>query len=176
MPNRRPVRDSAARDPSARKLPVRDLAIGLPAAAIAGLLVGVLGTFKYQVGVSLATGAGFPTGLVLGLAMVAVFLLAVRLGFPSRWFAVAAAVGVVAAIGVLTRTGPGGSVVVLQNATGMVWSIAPALVALAVVGPPRFHRSLPRPAAVNGILADDPTARPAERDPSGHDQSGEGLL
>ncbi|MGT2424950.1 hypothetical protein [Amnibacterium kyonggiense] len=38
----------------------RELAIGLPLSVLAGLVVGAIGTFKHQVGVSAATGEGCP--------------------------------------------------------------------------------------------------------------------
>ena len=121
----------------------RDLAIGLPACAIGGLLVGVLGTFKHRVGISAATGTGLPIGLVLGLAMIALFLVALRLTFPSRWFVAAAALGVVVACEVLALPGRGGGRVVLLDVpgvvdvVGIVWLVAPAVVAVLVVAWPR---------------------------------------
>lgn len=117
-----------------------ELAVGLPAAAVAGLLVGVIGTFKHQVGVSAATGTGPPIGLALCLGMVALFLAALRVAFPTRWFAAAAALGVIAAVGVLWLPGPGGSRVILANGAGVAWlALAPA-VAVLVIGWPRRRR------------------------------------
>jgi hypothetical protein len=133
-----------------------ELVLGVVAAGLVGLLVGVLGTFKHQVGVSAATGAGFPTGLVLSLAMIAALLLALRLSFPTRAYSLAAAAGVVIAVFVLSMKGPGGSVVVLANLPGVVWTIAPAIVAAVVVGAPRLHRGRGQRSAADGILAAEP--------------------
>jgi hypothetical protein len=133
-----------------------ELPLGVLAAAFVGLLVGVLGTFKHQVGVSAATGAGFPTGLLLSLAMIAALLLALRLSFPSRAYSLAAAGGVVVAVFVLSMKGPGGSVVVIQNLPGVIWTVAPAIVAAVVVGAPRIHRGAGRPPGADGILGLDP--------------------
>lgn len=129
----------------------RELAVGVPASLVAGVLVGVLGTFKHQVGVSAATGTGWPIGLVLSTAMVALLLAALRLSFRPRWYALAAAVGVVGAAGVLLLPGPGGSQVVLLNYAGVAWAVTPAIVAAVVVGWPRRVR---RAQAPDGILGD----------------------
>lgn len=116
----------------------RDLAVGVPASLVAGLLVGALGTFKHQFGVSAATGAGYPIGLVLSIAMVAAFVGALRIAFPSRWYAAAAGLGVVAAEALLSTGGPGGgSTVILGNAVGTVWIIAPAVLGVVIVAWPR---------------------------------------
>lgn len=126
----------------------RELAVGLPACLVGGLLVGALGAFKHQVGISAATGTGLPVGLVLSVAMVALLLVALRLSFPSRWFVLAAAVGVVVGGGLFALPGPGGSTVVLLNVPGVLWLVAPALIGVLAVGWPRRRRS----AAGDGIL------------------------
>lgn len=139
---------------------VRDLALGLPAALLAGMAVGLLGTFKHQVGISAATGAGFPLGLILSLAMVAVVLAALRVAFATRIWGIAAAGGIVLAVTVLSNTGPGGSAVVLANWAGVVWTVAPALLAAVVLGAPRLGRRrtsrAPDGAAPDGILDTPP--------------------
>lgn len=138
-----------------------DRAAPVVGAALAGLLVGVIGTFKHRVGVSVATGAGLPVGLVLCLAMVLVFLIALRLASPARWIAAAGAVGVVAAVAVLALPGPGGSRVVLQDVAGITWLVGPVVLAAVVVAWPRRAGRRPRrPASdgAGGILGD----RPAE--------------
>ena len=134
-----------------------ELAVGLPAAAVAGLLVGAIGTFKHQVGVSAATGTGPPIGLVLSLAMVVLFLTALRLTFPARWFAAAAAVGVVVAVGVLRLPGPGGSQVILANTAGLAWLALAPVAAVAVVAWPGRRRP-----AADAILATPSPSEDAE--------------
>src|SRR5947209_5827381 len=110
-------------DEPVRLPPVRDLALGLPAALITGVLVGVLGAFKHQVGISAATGAGFPLGLILSLGMVVAVLAAFRVAFDTRLYAVAAAAGVILAVAILSGTGPGGSKVTIANYAGFLWSV-----------------------------------------------------
>lgn len=134
----------------------RELAIGLPLSAIAGLVIGTIGTFKHQVGISAVTGTGLPIGLVLSLAMVVVLLVALRLGFPTRWYAGAAGVGIVAAVALLTLPGSsGGSTVILLNVAGIVWTIAPAVLAAAVIGWPRLSRRTRALPEADGILEND---------------------
>jgi hypothetical protein len=128
-----------------------DVLVGLAVAAIAGLLVGTLGTFKHQAGVSALTGAGLPYGLVLSLATVAAVLLAIRLAFGTRLHAAAAALGVVAALVVFGRPGPGGSDVVVLDAVGRAWWIGTIVLALLVVALPRRRRRTDSPDA-DGIL------------------------
>lgn len=131
--------------------PARDLVLGLPVSFLVGAAVGVLGAFKHQVGISAATGAGFPLGLLMSLAMVAVVLAAFRAAFDSRIYAIAAAGGVILAVAVLSGNGPGGSAVVVANWAGVVWTIAPAVLAAVVVGAPRLgRRRAPQPP--DGIL------------------------
>jgi hypothetical protein len=125
-------------------------------------VVGTIGTFKHQFGISAATGAGLPIGLVLSLAMVVVFLVALRLSFPTRWYAAAAAAGIVAAVALLTLPGAsGGSTVVLLNLAGIVWTVGPAVLAAAVVGWPRIARR-PRTAPASDGILDVDGARRAE--------------
>ena len=126
---------------------------GMPVAALAGALVGTLGGFKHQSGVSATTGAGFPWGLLLSLAMVAAVLAAIRVSFVSRLYAIAAGIGVVAAVGLFALRGPGGSLVVIGNAEGIVWLIASVLIALLVAVLPSRHRAGSPPA--DGILVTD---------------------
>jgi hypothetical protein len=126
---------------------------GMAIAALAGALVGTLGAFKHQSGVSAATGAGLPIGLVLSLAMIATVLAAIRVSFASRLHAIAAAIGVVAAVGLFALRGPGGSLIVIGNAVGIVWLIGSVLIALAVAVLPGPRRAGSR--RTDGILEAD---------------------
>jgi hypothetical protein len=118
-----------------------EIAVGVPLSLVAGLVVGTIGTFKHQYGISAATGAGLPIGLVLSLAMVLVFLVALRAAFPTRWYALAAAVGIVAADLLLLLPGAsGGSTVILANTPGVVWIVGPAVLGAGAVAWPRRRR------------------------------------
>jgi len=124
---------------------------GVAVAVIAGLLVGTLGTFKHQAGIDATTGTGVPYGLALALAVVAAVLLALRVAFGTRRYAAAAGVGVVAAVVIFGRPGPGGSEVVPPGPVGLAWWIAPVVLALLVVAVPGRRRGTHSPDA-DGIL------------------------
>jgi hypothetical protein len=115
-----------------------ELLLGLPLAAFAGLLVGALGTFKHQFGVSPTTGTGLPVGLVLSLLMVAAVLVALRVAFGTRWFAAAAAAGVLIAVLVLAQK-------LLPPRAALDVPVASAIVAFGLV-------ILIAPASVPGLV------------------------
>lgn len=121
--------------------------VGLIAAVLAGLLVGTLGSFKYRFGLAAVTPQ--PIGLVVVLVMVALVLAAVR-AVAGRRYGVAAAIGVLAAVVLFAMRGPGGSVVVPDDRYATVWAVAPAVVALVVLGVPVPRRRRARRA--DGIL------------------------
>jgi N-acetyl-1-D-myo-inositol-2-amino-2-deoxy-alpha-D-glucopyranoside deacetylase len=130
-----------------------EVLVGVPIAAVVGFLVGTLGTFKHQAGVSAVTGGGFPIGLLLSLAMIAAVLAALRVAFDGRLYAVAAGIGVVAAVALFDLPGPGGSRVVIGNAEGIVWMVGPALIAVAAAVLP--GRSRAGSLRADGILETD---------------------
>ena len=125
-----------------------ELAVGLPLSLLAGLLLGALGTFKHQFGISAASGGGLPIGLVAALALVAVFLIALRTLLGTRLYATAAGVGVIVAVTVLTQVGPGGSQLVVGNWVGVVWEVGPAICTAGVLLLPS-----PRPRAQSSTPA-----------------------
>lgn len=117
-----------------------------------GLLVGTLGSFKYRYG--LAATVQLPIGLVVVLLMIALVLAAVR-AVAGRRYGIAAAVGVLGAIALFAMKGPGGSVVVPEDRYGTVWAVAPAVIAVVVLGVPvpRRRRARRRPVRrADGIL------------------------
>jgi hypothetical protein len=85
-----------------------------------------------------------------------VFLVALRLAFPVRWYAVAAAVGVVAADALLLLPGAsGGSTVILLRVPGLVWTFAAPAIAAVVVAWPRVTRRERVAPDPDGILEND---------------------
>jgi len=108
------------------------LAVTLVAFAV-GAMVGVVTTFTH--------GQLPPWGLIAGLAIVAALLIGIRLAFPSRLPVIAAGVGVVGAVVVLSLQSTGGSVVVADDLVGWLWVLGPAAIAaLAIVWPRRRVR------------------------------------
>lgn len=107
------------------------------AALSMGLLVGSVTTFVHQNVIDVA-GVEIPWGLFLGLIAILGFLIGLRLLVAQRYVVVVAAVGVIGMVFLLTQQSPGGSVIVPNNLWGVVWAIAPTIVALIVVAWPRL--------------------------------------
>jgi hypothetical protein len=79
-----------------------------------------------------------PWGLVAALVGVAALLVGIRLVGGGRSAAAAAGAGVVVVVALLTLPGFGGSVLVVGDLSGTIWSIAPALIAVLVVAWPQL--------------------------------------
>jgi N-acetyl-1-D-myo-inositol-2-amino-2-deoxy-alpha-D-glucopyranoside deacetylase len=122
--------------PSARE-PRSQRALGFAFAVLAGVVVGLLGTAAHRFSPELL-GVPVPLGLVLALAAVATLLLGLRAVLPSRSHAVAAAVGLLAAVVVLSLPGPGGSVLFPDSPLSIIWTFAPAVIAVLVLAWPRL--------------------------------------
>jgi len=119
--------------------------------AICGAAIGVLFTVAHRATTPIL-GIDVPYGIVLGLASAIAFLAAMRLLWDTRWPTVGGAVGLVAAILVLSFTGPGGSVIVTDDAYGWTWlALTPVAAALAIAWPRMpLRRHAARPAASAG--------------------------
>ncbi|WP_157008570.1 DUF6113 family protein [Agromyces laixinhei] len=114
-------------------------------AFLIGLVYGALGTVGHRTSWTIGEIA-VPWGLVAALVGVAGLLLGIRLVAGGRGAAAAAGAGIVVAVAVLTLPGPGGSVLIVGDLTGTVWSIAPALIAVLVVAWPKLPKPRPRDA------------------------------
>ncbi|MGW9630499.1 DUF6113 family protein [Agromyces sp. NPDC055520] len=117
-------------------------------AFLIGIAYGALGTIGHRAALRIGD-AQIPWGLVAALVGVAALLLGIRLVAGGRGAAAAAGAGIVVAVAVLTLPGPGGSVLIVGDLTGTVWSIAPALIAVLVVAWPK----LPAPRRRDGATA-----------------------
>jgi N-acetyl-1-D-myo-inositol-2-amino-2-deoxy-alpha-D-glucopyranoside deacetylase len=100
-----------------------------------GLVVGALLTVAHLATVTIADLA-VPLGLIAGVLIVAALLAGLRLALESRMLVGATAVGLIAAIGVLSVRSTGGSTLVPQTSSGYVWAIAPTLIAVVVLAWP----------------------------------------
>ncbi|MEI3847225.1 MULTISPECIES: DUF6113 family protein [unclassified Microbacterium] len=117
----------------------------------------VIGAF-YGVAGTVAQGfrlGWFPLGLVLALVGVTALLVAVRLLTSDRWATLATALGAMVATLVFSGAGPGGSVVVPQEADGafnpgVAWTILVPLVSAIVIAWPQTR--------VPAVAASDRTA------------------
>lgn len=114
-------------------------------AFLIGLAFGALATVGHRSTLRIGEIA-IPWGLVAALIGVAALLLGIRLVAGGRAAAAAAGAGIVVAVAVLTLPGPGGSVIIVGDLTGTVWSIAPALIAVFVVAWPKLPAAHPRDA------------------------------
>lgn len=123
------------------------------AAALVGGVYGVAGT----IGHSLTWGV-IPVGLIVGGIACAAILIAIRALTHDRGAALAAGVGMVGMLILISGVGPGGSVVVQDSLAGRIWTYLVAGLVLLVVAWPSFSR-LPvqtSAGAANPPVADAP--------------------
>ena len=102
-----------------------------------GAVYGAVATIGHRATLRIGEVA-IPWGLVAALVGVTALLLGIRLLVRGRATTAAAAAGVVVVIALLTLPGPGGSVLVVSDLSGTIWSIAPALIAVLVVAWPEL--------------------------------------
>jgi N-acetyl-1-D-myo-inositol-2-amino-2-deoxy-alpha-D-glucopyranoside deacetylase len=106
-------------------------------ALIVGAVAGIVTTFAHA--------SVQPWGLIAGLAIAVALVLGFRLVFDSRLVAAVAAAGFVGGSLVLTFPAAGAPILTLNDGTGWVWSIAPAVLALAAIAQPWPRRASERP-------------------------------
>jgi N-acetyl-1-D-myo-inositol-2-amino-2-deoxy-alpha-D-glucopyranoside deacetylase len=82
-------------------------------------------------------GAAVPIGIVVTILLVSALLVGLRIVFPGRLVAGAAAVGLLVVIGVLSVGSSGGSVLVPANPTGYVLTYGPVVIAILVLAWPK---------------------------------------
>lgn len=112
------------------------------AAALVGGVFGVAGT----IGHSLVLWGWFPLGIVVGTVACASILVAVRALTHDRGAALAAGLGMVGMLLLISGPGPGGSIVVPNTVAGQVWTyLVGGLVLLVVAWPSLPARSVGRP-------------------------------
>ncbi|WEO78519.1 hypothetical protein BJQ94_05635 [Cryobacterium sp. SO2] len=111
-------------------------------ALAAGVLFGVLGTVAHQTTVDLGP-VSLPIGLVLSLVACGTLLVGLRLVVGDRLVVLAAAIGLLATVFLLSLRSTGGSVLVPAGVLGTVWTAVPALVAALVLAWPRIPARRP---------------------------------
>lgn len=102
-----------------------------------GLLYGAVATVGHRQELRIGDVV-LPWGLVAALIGVAALLVGIRVVGGGRSAAAAAGAGVVVIVALLTLPGFGGSVIVVGDLVGTIWSIAPALIAVLVVAWPKL--------------------------------------
>ncbi|NQX11324.1 PIG-L family deacetylase [Microbacteriaceae bacterium VKM Ac-2855] len=115
--------------------PVTRVVSGVLSVAI-GVLVGAITTVAHQSTWTVGS-VTLPLGLAASVLTVLALLLGLRLVMYDRFVAFCTAMGLLASIGVLALRSTGGSVLVPANTAGVVWTFAPALIALVVIAWPR---------------------------------------
>lgn len=101
------------------------------AAAFIGAVYGVAATIAH----SYLLGP-IPVGLILGTIACAALLIALRALTGDRWAALAAGLGMMVMLLLISQRGPGGSVVVPNTALGNIWMyVAAGIVVLVVMWP-----------------------------------------
>lgn len=104
-----------------------------------GVLIAAVTTPLVQATLDIFT-VTLPWGLVLALLTVTAFVLGLRLVTGTRLLALFGAIGVVAAILVLSLPGPGGGIIVPGNLYGTVWAAAPSLIFVVLIAFPSPRR------------------------------------
>lgn len=135
------------------------------ASALVGGVFGVAGT----IGHSLSWGP-VPVGLIVGGIACAAILTAIRALTHDRGAAVAAGLGMIGMLLLISGVGPGGSVVVPDSPSGRIWTYLVAGLVLLVTAWPSFSRlpvrteapevSAQAPAAP--VITEVPLDRPAD--------------
>lgn len=105
------------------------------AAALVGGVFGVAGT----IGHSLMWGP-IPLGLIVGAIACGAILIAIRALTHDRGATLAAGLGMLGTLVIISGVGPGGSVVVEDTLSGRIWTYLVAGLVLIVVAWPSFSR------------------------------------
>ncbi|MEV7609544.1 histidinol dehydrogenase [Microbacterium sp. NPDC089320] len=122
------------------------------AAALVGGVFGVAGT----IGHSLMWGP-VPVGLIVGGIACGAILVAIRALTHDRGATLAAGLGMLGMLVLISGVGPGGSVVVEDTLSGRIWTYLVAGLVLLVVAWPSFSRV---PARTEAKSSDAPSAVP----------------
>ena len=123
------------------------------AAALVGGAYGVAGTIAHSV-----MWGPIPIGLIVAAIACAAILIAVRALTHDRGAAVAAGLGMLGMLVLISGVGPGGSVVVQDSLSGRIWTYLAAGIVLLVIAWPSFSRTRARPIAPPPV----PPVPPAE--------------
>lgn len=105
------------------------------AAGLVGAVFGVAATIAHS-----ATWGPIPVGMILGTIACAGILIAIRALTGDRWSALAAGIGMLLLLMIISGRGPGGSVVVPDTLYGRIWGYIVAGVVMLVVAWPDLSR------------------------------------
>lgn len=122
------------------------------AAALVGGVYGVAGTIAHSV-----MWGPIPIGIIVAAIACAAILVAVRALTHDRGAAVAAGIGMIGMLVLISGVGPGGSIVVPASLSGQIWTYLVAGIVLLVIAWPSFSRVPVR------------TVAPAAQEPGAHE-------
>ena len=105
------------------------------AAALVGAVYGIAATIAHSF-----TIGPIPVGMTLGAIACAGLLVALRALTGDRWAALAAGLGMLALLLVISQRGPGGSIIVPNTALGNIWMYVAAGIVMLVVAWPDTAR------------------------------------
>ncbi|WCD94096.1 histidinol dehydrogenase [Microbacterium sp. nov. GSS16] len=105
------------------------------AAALVGAVYGIAATIAHSF-----TIGPIPVGMILGGVACAALLIALRALTGDRWAALAAGLGMMALLLVISQRGPGGSIVVPNTALGNIWMYVAAGIVMLIVAWPDTRR------------------------------------
>jgi len=117
-------------------------------AMLIGGLVGVVLTAVHQSSVMIG-GVRIPWGIIAAVALTTALVLGLRLIYDTRVAAGFASLGVLLMSALLANTTPGGTILIPGNLTGYIWTFAPVLIVLIVLGWPRVNRQVSSPSRAN---------------------------
>lgn len=121
------------------------------AAALVGGVYGVAGTIAHSV-----MWGPIPVGIIVSAIACAAILVAVRALTHDRGAAVAAGLGMLGMLVLISGVGPGGSVVVQDSLAGRIWTYLVAGIVLLVLAWPSFSR---QPVTTQAPAAQEPEPR-----------------
>jgi hypothetical protein len=140
-----PVEAPGASDEEDARPSAASRAVSIVLAFVVGVVYGAVGTVAHPLSITIAS-VTVPWGLILAVVGVLALFVGFRLVLGERLAVVAAAVGVVGIVALFSLESAGGSVLIPQSSTGLIWVLAPALLAALVI----FWPSLPAPAGRRG--------------------------
>ncbi|AZS47740.1 MULTISPECIES: hypothetical protein [Microbacterium] len=121
------------------------------AAALVGGVYGIAGTISHSV-----MWGPIPVGMIVAAIACAAILIAVRALTHDRGAAVAAGLGMIGMLVLISGEGPGGSVVVPASFAGQIWTYLVAGIVLLVIAWPSVRRL---PVRTEAPAAQEPEAR-----------------
>jgi hypothetical protein len=133
-----PVEAPGAPDEEDARPSAASRAVSIVLAFVVGVVYGAVGTVAHPLSITIAS-VSVPWGLILAVAGVLALFVGFRLVLGERLAVVAAAVGVVGIVALFSLESAGGSVLIPQGTAGLIWVLAPALLAALVI----FWPSLP---------------------------------